>query len=184
MTLLKLTCPILPSHSLALCWCGGGLCLHPDPTNPHHSFCSHVEQELVSGAGLDERRPGLESCSSYELHLFLSFFLFLRFLLVYFDLFSFCLFSGIVSDLFVFLCCCSVFFLPFEFFLVNLLFLFVAFCLYICFCFLHIYFSFYIVFCPFSTRHLSSPHLSRLNDAAAKIHVEEESKFPSVCLSF
>lgn len=77
-----------------------------------------------------------------------------------------------------------VFFLPFEFFLVNLLFLFVAFCLYICFCFLHIYFSFYIVFCPFSTRHLSSPHLSRLNDGAAKIHVEEESKFPSVCLSF
>lgn len=36
------------SHSLALCWCGGRICLHSHPTYPHYSFCTHLEQELVS----------------------------------------------------------------------------------------------------------------------------------------
>ena len=34
-------------HSLALCGCGRRIRLHPHPTHPHHSFCTHMEQELV-----------------------------------------------------------------------------------------------------------------------------------------
>lgn len=34
--------------SLALRWCGGRICLHPHPTYSHHSFCTHLEQKLVS----------------------------------------------------------------------------------------------------------------------------------------
>lgn len=39
---------LLLSLSLALCRRGGRICLHPYPTHPHHSFCTHLEQELVS----------------------------------------------------------------------------------------------------------------------------------------
>lgn len=36
------------SRSLALCGRGGRVCLHPHPAHPHHCFCAHLEQELVS----------------------------------------------------------------------------------------------------------------------------------------
>lgn len=42
-------CLSLSPFSLALRWGGGRICLHPHPTHPHHSFCAHLEQELVSG---------------------------------------------------------------------------------------------------------------------------------------
>lgn len=41
------------SCSLALCGRGGRVCLHPHPAHPHHCFCAHLEQELVS------ERPGI-----------------------------------------------------------------------------------------------------------------------------
>ena len=40
--------PASLSLSLALRRCGGRICLHPHPTHPHHSFRTHLEQELVS----------------------------------------------------------------------------------------------------------------------------------------